>query len=136
MLQGAEVLREIEKIPTIYQSPTKSIQIVACGEFNIYESYNTQDLKDLEAFLSKDLEKRDNTKLYNVVDVDSYPDIRRYVKGLYSHHLDTKIRYKMSRKGPSRKWAAGKRERGVKPKNCKRTTKNKDVVKDKEKKNK
>ncbi|XP_030751975.1 probable inactive peptidyl-prolyl cis-trans isomerase-like 6 [Sitophilus oryzae] len=33
LIQGDDVLKEIEKVPTYYQAPTKDIMIVKCGEF-------------------------------------------------------------------------------------------------------
>lgn len=54
----------------------------------MYEKYNEQDLKDLDKFISKDLEERDNIRHLDIFDVDSFPDIRRYRRGLYCHPLD------------------------------------------------
>lgn len=84
------MLREIEKVPTYYESPSLPIEIVSCGEFNLYERYNEQDMQELDKFIAKDYEERDNTKHLDIFDVDSYPDIRRYRRGLYSHQLDLK----------------------------------------------
>lgn len=90
LIQGAEILREIEKVPTYYESPTVSIEIVNCGEFNLYEQYGAKDTDELDKFISKDFEERDNLKRLDIFDVDSFPDIRRYRRGLYCHQLDMK----------------------------------------------
>lgn len=87
-MQGAEILRELEAVPTYYESPTVPTEIVASGEFTLYENYTEEDLKDLDKFISKDLEERDNIRYLDIFDVDSFPDIRRYRRGLYCHYLD------------------------------------------------
>lgn len=84
------MLREIERVPTYYESPSLAIEIVSCGEFNLYEHYSEKDLQELDKFIAKDHEERDNIRPLDIFDVDSYPDIRRYRRGLYSHHLDLK----------------------------------------------
>lgn len=90
LVQGAEILRELEAVPTYYESPTVPTEIVASGEFTLFEHYSEEDLKDLDKFISKDLEERDNIRYLDIFDVDSYPDIRRYRRGLYCHDLDLK----------------------------------------------
>lgn len=90
MIQGEEVLQKIEKVPTYYESPDVPVEIAGCGEFNLYENYSEKVFEELDKFLAKDFEERDNTKYLDIFDVDSYPDIGRYRRGLYSHHLDLK----------------------------------------------
>lgn len=85
MVQGTEVLRAIERVPTHYESPNEPIEIVDCGEFTLYDYYTEQDLGELDKYLSTAPEQR---AALGPPDVDSCPDIRRYRRGLYCHPLD------------------------------------------------
>ncbi|KAF2897965.1 hypothetical protein ILUMI_08217 [Ignelater luminosus] len=91
LLQGEEVLKAIEKVPTQYEAPTKKIQIIKCGEFTFYPIPDPKDMKKLEKFLAtKDALTHLHEDVIDPRDTDSVMLRRRYKRGLYSHIADLK----------------------------------------------
>ncbi|XP_050497587.1 probable inactive peptidyl-prolyl cis-trans isomerase-like 6 [Diabrotica virgifera virgifera] len=95
LLQGEEVLKAIEKVPTYYESPTLPITIVMSGEVTLdgipdyFTSMERPEFQSILPSLSKD-------NLYAVDDCNLIPTTSRfsmskYKKGLYGLETDMTI---------------------------------------------
>lgn len=90
-MQGEEVLRKIEAVPTRYQEPKQTINIALCSEYVHGEGVDAKDVKlisryyeriDEESGLPKDVINPDD-------DVNSDFSMTRYKRGDYC--LDTDL---------------------------------------------
>lgn len=90
LLQGEEVLRAIEQVPTRYESPLKDIEIVNCGEFSLTEGAMERP-RELEQYLDSVGSKAGLHKnVEDFRDVASVMAEDRFKLGMYTLETDNR----------------------------------------------
>ncbi|GJQ73608.1 hypothetical protein Trydic_g13952 [Trypoxylus dichotomus] len=91
VVQGEEVLRQIEEIPTTYEAPNKTIKIVTCGEYTIPDAATLKHV-DMVAQYYRNIDEETGLQedISDIYDTDSNLSISRYKKGYYCLNSDLK----------------------------------------------
>lgn len=99
LVQGEEVLKIIENVPTHYESPKQEIKIVRCGEYTLSTEVEPTEksMQQLEKYLSKVETKDDGTLVIKDEiddrDVDSLTYETRLNEGFYCIDEDLKSHF-------------------------------------------
>ncbi|RZC40330.1 F-box/LRR-repeat protein 4, partial [Asbolus verrucosus] len=85
LIQGAEILNKIEKVPTYYQSPLHKIEIVRCGEFTLCPQPDEEYIRALnppyETLFAEEVKPDE---------IDSVLSLTGFKSGRYSLRTDLK----------------------------------------------
>ncbi|XP_022903486.1 probable inactive peptidyl-prolyl cis-trans isomerase-like 6 isoform X2 [Onthophagus taurus] len=89
LIQGEEVLKRIESVPTDYESPKKSIIITKCGLFTLESEPDKDEEAELDAWLAQiNKETGIPDDVLDPNDVPSDLSVTKYKQGLYCYQFD------------------------------------------------
>lgn len=91
LMHGANVLKQIENIPTTYESPKVDIKIINCGEFLLHESKSPENIEMISKYLIQSQPLTDTSP--DPKDNDQFSDtlsVTKYKAGFYGLPTDNK----------------------------------------------
>lgn len=90
-MQGEEVLRRIEAVPTRYESPKANISIPLCGEYKLGDIVSPKVVEATSRYFANvDKETGVPRDVVNIYEVDSNLSVTRYKQGNYCLSGDLK----------------------------------------------